>query len=100
DVLAKIVARIERQKHRTFRRIVEIARQDDERTPILLGALKFLGFSGEPTDEEFAWLVHVMSVNGNAMARLDAFDQALRLALQPPTMPRRGATTRRSRSSG
>lgn len=66
---------------RTFRRVIEIARQDEGRIPLLLAALPKLRWNGTPTEDEFAWLVQQMSRNADPAGRLFAFERAASLTL-------------------
>lgn len=81
DHLPALVGRIDRRLDRTFRRIIEIARQDEERTGLLLLSLEKLPWRGTPSEDEFAWLVQQMSRNSDAAARLAAFRRAANLTL-------------------
>lgn len=79
--LGALLSAVVDRPDRTFRRVIEIARQDEERIPLLLAALAKLHWNGTPTEDEFAWLVQQMSRNTDAEARLSAFERAAALTL-------------------
>ncbi len=81
EALPALVARIVFRQERTFRRIIEIARQDEERTPLLLSALRALEWTGTPTEDEFAWLITQMTKHPLPVARMDAYRRAAALTL-------------------
>jgi len=81
DHLPALVGRIDRRLERTFRRMIEIARQDEERVALLLLSLRELKWDGTPTEDEFAWIVQQMSRSLDPAARLAAFQRAASLTL-------------------
>ena len=92
DHLPALLRRIDRRLERTFRRVIEIARQDEERVALLLLSLRELPWRGTPTEDEFAWLVQQMSRSLDPAARLAAFERAANLVLHEAQVARAGPT--------
>lgn len=81
SALPDLVARIEHRQQRTFRRIIEIARQVEDHTTLLLAALRRLPWTGSPTEDEFAWLISQLNRIDDPEGRRDAFERMSTLTL-------------------
>ena len=81
DHLPALVARIDGKPKRAFQKIIEIARQDEERASMLLRALRMLRWRGAPSEVQFSWLMEQAKGHSDGELRLAAVERAAALAL-------------------